>query len=621
MEPRVAAVSAGSGTAAQWYRVQPVAGPLQGAPAGLVAHGARLGAAVTTPTGVRRPLIVPAGGTVDFGAYASAFPAAQWRERAGTQQVRLRLRVSAPVLLTVQRSDALGGSVAGEQRLLVAGADEVVDIETGAIGGLVWFTLQAGPKAAELIDGGWEVREAPRPGGLVLGTPTIGRVDDLVANLRRIAQSPALLAVVQRIVVVDHAPAPIADAISAAVGADLGGLLRVVRQPNLGGSGGYSRVMHEAAAEPGAQAVLLLDDDILVEPAALLTAFEFSRRTLGGDLVGLQMLDADRPGILEAAAERITDSSFWWTGADPAIAGTDVAVPLRDLPNLHAPHAADFAGWWGALIPLDVVRAVGYAMPLFLKWDDAEYALRARAAGFRTVSLQGAAVWHASWRIKDDASTWPAFFHARNRLVAALLHAPVAVRTGVLAASLAVEVKQLLALRIFAVERRQEGVRAVLAGPAVLASDDLTRLLGVAATAADQHRLPAAEVAAVPEARRIPAARRAPRGAGLAVWTAAAIARHLLVPVRTRPLRRLPADRAGWWVLPVFDDVLVPTPDGTAHIRLRRDPARFRALLTASVLLHTRLWFAWPALRRRYRAASADLVAPATWEARFAQPA
>lgn len=620
MEPRVAAVSAGSGTTAQWRRVQPIGGPLDGAPAGLVAHGARLGEAVATPTGIRRRLVVPAGATVDFGAYASAFPAAQWRERVGARQVRLRVRVSAPALLTVQHSDARGGVVAGEQRLLAARADEVVDIEIGEIGGLVWFTLQAGLAAAELIDGGWEVGEEPRPGGLVLGTPTIGRVDDLVANLRRIAQSPALLAVVQRIVLVDHAPVPIADAIDTAVG-DLGGVLRVVRQPNLGGSGGYSRVMHEAAAEPGAQAVLLLDDDILVEPAALLTAFEFGRRTLGGDLVGLQMLDADRPGILEAAAERITDGSFWWTGADPAIAGTDVAVPLRDLPNLHAPHAADFAGWWGALIPLDVVRAVGYAMPLFLKWDDAEYALRARAAGFRTVSLQGAAVWHASWRIKDDASTWPAFFHARNRLVAALLHAPVAVRTGVLAASLAVEVKQLLALRTFAVERRQEGVRAVLSGPAALASDDLTRLLSSAATAADQHRLPTAEVAAVPEPRRILAARRAPRGAGLAVWTAAAIARHLLVPVRERPLRRLPADRAGWWVLPVFDDVLVPTSDGTAHIRLRRDPARFRALLSESVRLHTRLWFAWPGLRRRYRAASAELAAPAAWEARFASVA
>ena len=37
-------------------------------------------------------------------------------------------------------------------------------------------------------------------------------------------------------------------------------------------------------------------------------------------------------------------------------------------------------------------------------------------AGFPTVSLPGAAVWHVSWIDKDDLVGWQAYFHARNRL-------------------------------------------------------------------------------------------------------------------------------------------------------------------------------------------------------------
>src|SRR3712207_7609110 len=54
----------------------------------------------------------------------------------------------------------------------------------------------------------------------------------------------------------------------------------------------------------------------------------------------------------------------------------------------------EFGGWWCCLVPLAAVREVGLPLPLFLKWDDVELALRAGAAGFPTVALPGASVWH-----------------------------------------------------------------------------------------------------------------------------------------------------------------------------------------------------------------------------------
>ena len=63
-------------------------------------------------------------------------------------------------------------------------------------------------------------------------------------------------------------------------------------------------------------------------------------------------------------------------------------------------------------------------MPLFIKWDDSEFGLRAKQAGYPTVSFPGAAVWHVPWTDKNDALDWQSYFHQRNRFIAALLHSP-----------------------------------------------------------------------------------------------------------------------------------------------------------------------------------------------------
>ncbi len=95
---------------------------------------------------------------------------------------------------------------------------------------------------------------------------------------------------------------------------------------------------------------------------------------------------------------------------------------LRQSPLLHMRLDADYNGWWMCLIPTSILREIGLSLPAFIKWDDAEFCVRARDAGYPTVSMPGVALWHVSWLGKDDSIDWQAYFHARNRIVAALLH-------------------------------------------------------------------------------------------------------------------------------------------------------------------------------------------------------
>ncbi len=117
------------------------------------------------------------------------------------------------------------------------------------------------------------------------------------------------------------------------------------------------------------------------------------------------------------------------------------------------------------LIPIEVVREIGLSLPLFIKWDDSEYGLRAQAAGYPTVSMPGAAVWHVPWTDKNDALDWQAYFHQRNRFVAALLHSPFPHGGRLIRESLNHQIKHLLAMQYSTVELRHLALEDVLAGP------------------------------------------------------------------------------------------------------------------------------------------------------------
>jgi galactofuranosylgalactofuranosylrhamnosyl-N-acetylglucosaminyl-diphospho-decaprenol beta-1,5/1,6-galactofuranosyltransferase len=600
---------------APWTVVQDVIGPLDGGVSAdaLYATGAVFGPAVATPSGARARMFVPSGDTVSFGAYFNAFPAAVWRHSTAATRVRLQLRLSGAAQVAVVRSSARG-TIAETHRHAV-GADGLLGTELllgDPSGGFVWFEVAADAEV-EVLEGAWSVDVAPLRGGrAVLGMPTMDRGPFVAANLRRLASAPGLLHQVSRVVVVDQGNAPVADD-PAVVGAAeaLGGVLRLLRQANLGGSGGYSRIMQEATQEQGAHVVVFLDDDIEVEPASLLRSLAFGRCTTVPTIIGGQMLDLGEPATVQAAAERVVPGVFWWAAADERTSTHDhAAVALPAAPWLHERRDADYNGWWMCQFPLEVVRRIGFVLPLFLKWDDAEYSLRAAESGTPTVSLPSSAVWHVAFRTKDDSVEWQAFFHARNRVVVAMLHGGSASRVA--GHSLALDVKQLLAKQYPAARLRHAGIRAALAGPRALERRDaLTRARRIAAAEPALPRLPASTAA---DARIVHGRPAGPSGAALGPWAAAMAVRQLLTGASGSVVR---AARADWWVLARHGRVVAPTADGEAVFLFATDRRALLAGLLDAFVLHLRLVLRWHRTAARYRAAAADLVSPTAWSTRF----
>lgn len=279
------------------------------------------------------------------------------------------------------------------------------------------------------------------------------------------------------------------------------------------------------------------------------------------------------------------------------------------------------------LIPVSVIESLGLALPVFIKWDDAEYGVRARNNGVPTVSLPGLASWQVPWDDKDDARDWQAYYHLRNRIVTALLHSPAPKGGALISESLERQLQSLLSMQYSTAAIRLLAIEDVLTGPDHMHTEmgsKLTVLRALQEGFADAAQ--AADLEAFPPPRRKPpeavkSSTTPTNKFNLMTKAGSGTLRQFRRPrdgAMKRPQMALPYQDASWWVLARLDSALVSTAEGTSVAWYRRDRQKFRSLAWRSVVLHRRLRRHWGRLAAQYRAAAADFNSPAKWRETFA---
>lgn len=578
-------------------------------------------------------LYVDVGGAprrISYGTYFNAFPAAYWAHWTQLTDVTLRLTLSGRGRVEVLRTDRTSTSSV-VHAVEVDSECESIDVTVSLVGlergGWVWFDLLPAEQSTrlEVMEGSWTTTAAPRTAATAsIGITTFNKPDYCVRTLAALAASPSVRAVVDTIYLVDQGTMQVSDAAGfAAAATDLDGQLRVIEQRNLGGSGGFSRAMLETLDAGRSAFTLLLDDDVEIEPEAIYRLVQFGRFTTTPTVVGGHMLDMLKPTVLHAWAEEIDPRWFLWRPGPPAHVRHDFADRnLRATSWTHRRDDADYTGWWMCLIPTETMREVGLSLPAFIKWDDAEYSLRAKTVGTSTVSLPGSALWHVAWVDKDDSREWQAYFHARNRLVAALVHSTER-RGGMLLTNLRrVDLRHLLCMEYYAAHIRERAYRDVLRGPEHMHAE-----IGGILAELRSLRTRFTESTEYPTPQQIPDSRHGrqsydiemhypPSRHGLYGWTSKQLARHWLVPsppADAQPDVELARRDATWWRLPTFDSVVVTDSPRTSAVVYRRDRAFFRDQLRRSRESVGRLERSWDELAVQYRAAIGDITSPAAW--------
>jgi galactofuranosylgalactofuranosylrhamnosyl-N-acetylglucosaminyl-diphospho-decaprenol beta-1,5/1,6-galactofuranosyltransferase len=558
---------------------------------------------------------------VSTNTYFGRFHATYWQRWTSVGEIEVDAVVSGEGRVRLMASDTnkVWRIVAAEEVVAAHGAAIrlVAPIDRFIDGGGMWLELTTETGEMTVADVRWTIattRRVPRTDVVIC---TYNRVDDCLNTLQAMADDPEALATVGTVQVVDQGSDPLESRPRfAEVSAALGERLRYVRQPNLGGAGGFTRGLFDATAgDPSEHAdVLLMDDDVLLEPEILVRLTAFAASTRHPSIVGGQMLNLLHPAHLHISAEY----------ADPELLQVGMPVPgalkeayllgldARQLPiNQERRVDTEYNGWWSCLIPAEIVRAIGYPLPLFFQWDDVEFGYRARAHGFPTVALPGAGVWHADFGWKDW-DEWHRYFNMRNGLITAALHTDFSVRRitrrlGQLLSQYLISMQYgLSATLLQAMEDFLDGPKVLQDGSAAAAAE----IRRIRSNYAETVMRPMSEAPA--DFRDVEVVRAAnPPGRERLTW--AKRAAYLIVGRAVRRSGFVPAGDAHWWHISTFERAIV-TDMSEQGVRIRtRDKELALELAKRAARTFRRFVTDGPAAARAYRAEMSRLTSRENW--------
>jgi galactofuranosylgalactofuranosylrhamnosyl-N-acetylglucosaminyl-diphospho-decaprenol beta-1,5/1,6-galactofuranosyltransferase len=588
----------------------------------------RLGNAVRE----RQRLVVHPSSEVTLDTYFGRFPASYWQRWTVVDEVELDVVVTGSGRVALIASDE-----EGETRTLAV--REVSDVRGGDVrlsakldmfvdGGFLWAEFATGDGDLVVERLRWTVvpPERLRPTAVVICT--FNRADDCTKTLQSLSADDEALDVLDAIYVVDQGT----DTVESRAGFGdltqaLGGRLRYLRQPNLGGAGGFGRGMYEvteaARTSKGAEHanVLLMDDDVLCEPEIAIRLTAFANRTAEPTIVGGQMLRLLHPTRLLAGAE-YADFHQLVPGIVVKGALDDVdlleeAVDDEEIPTGKPNRGdkrvdADYNAWWSCLIPAEVVAEIGLPLPIFFQWDDVEYGYRARHRGIATVTLPGAGLWHADFDWKD-LDKWNEYFAVRNAMIVSTLHSetdPKQISRVIISRV----TRYLLEMRYGLAATVLKSVEDYLKGPEFLYDGGATAAKEIHALRANYPDTVMHKAGDVPgfKSGGVPMVQAGPTPSKSRL----VLLKRLIYLAMGKTVHQVGAvakKDAHWWHVSQFDTVVV-TDGSQGGVRLRkRDREQTVKLAKDTARVVKRLLADMPRLREEYRAAVPELTSRENW--------
>jgi rhamnopyranosyl-N-acetylglucosaminyl-diphospho-decaprenol beta-1,3/1,4-galactofuranosyltransferase len=225
-------------------------------------------------------------------------------------------------------------------------------------------------------------------------------LERMLAGLAALDRLPDAVVVVDN-ASTDHTPAVLAAATNPG--------LQVVRsEDNLGGAGGFHLGVR-TAYRAGFDRVWLMDDDVVPAPGCLTVL-------MARDEDCLMAVREDMSGqLIEKAATRFDLRSPWAIRPKTGMVETEFGSRDR-MPEVVELENVAFEGF---MLRRAVIDAIGLPDPsYFIFYDDVDYALRARRAGYRIWAVRDAVlVRQLDFDQQHDLGGWKGYYMYRNLFV------------------------------------------------------------------------------------------------------------------------------------------------------------------------------------------------------------
>ncbi|WP_183094583.1 glycosyltransferase family 2 protein [Nocardioides stalactiti] len=225
----------------------------------------------------------------------------------------------------------------------------------------------------------------------------VALLEGMLAGLARLDPAP------EAVIVVDNASTDGTAALLAA--STLPGLQVVTSPDNLGGAGGF-RAGVSAAFEQGFDRIWLMDDDVVPAPECLGVLLSYDEDCL------MAVREDPRGDLAEYAATRFDLDRPWVIKPKTA----SVVSTFPDRASMPPTVELENVAFEGFLVRRRVVEEIGLPDDsFFIFYDDCDYAIRARRAGFRILAVRDAVlVRQLDFDQQHDLSSWKGYYMYRN---------------------------------------------------------------------------------------------------------------------------------------------------------------------------------------------------------------
>lgn len=366
-------------------------------------------------------LLLQKGATLSFGTYFNSFSLEKWRKYTNTNQYGIIWKGSGKVKISLQHSYIQQGQAITktitEQEVFLQ-EEPVLEIPNHLTQGICYPVLEALEEQVTLENAGYEgqcMEKVREDVFLALDICTFKREPYVERNIKELSQC-----------ILDNPKSPLYGRTQVFIsdnGCSLGQRLaevskvKVMPNENVGGVGGFTRGMVEAMKDEKFTHILIMDDDAVIEPSAIVKTYtflttlkeEYKEYTIGGGL-----LRENTPWI------QYESGAVWKRGKIKAGKHHFDLTKLECILENEIEEEIEYAGWWFSCIPVSQIKTYGLPLPLFIHRDDIEYGIRTGRGRF--IFLNGVAVWHEAFENKMPGAT--EYYDWRNLAIVNCIHYP-----------------------------------------------------------------------------------------------------------------------------------------------------------------------------------------------------
>ena len=184
--------------------------------------------------------------------------------------------------------------------------------------------------------------------------------------------------------------------------------VQIIALPENLGYAGNNNVGIQAALARGAEWVFVLNEDTLLAPDCLEQLLAVAQTDPRIGIVGPMVYHHNEPNVIQSAGGKLGHDWRAW----------HLAQNEPDSGQYPQPHDVDWISGCAILVRRAVIEQVGMLdQRFFYYWEETEWCVRTKKAGWRIVHVPQAKLWHKGVQRDYRPSPSVTYYSTRNRLM------------------------------------------------------------------------------------------------------------------------------------------------------------------------------------------------------------